>query len=209
MSSLDKELLKAAGLRGRDIAPILGRNLQAIYTGLSARRTYFKPGEIALFIHELIRRDSAHIGSLVEFVEAKYSPQDCDLILPERVSRSQLMRAAEGSGLIVMGFNGNIEHLNRAASFAKVFLWALKAHRVALLTQHQWVQNFVSQAIKPQDSCRYVVSPSYTYPLPFALLVQARSQRVFFFGRLSVGEGDPGNAAQLWGYVHALLGGAF
>ena len=206
MSTRDRNLLKAAGLKIPDVTVALSCSRGAIYTGLSQPKHYFTASKTIWLLSEVIRRDSPQLPTLLEFIETTYTTAESDLILPEHVGRSQLKCVARLASRIVVGFDGNINDLTPASLFAKVLadLLTERSDIVKVLVAQEWAQGCMEQ----KQLCPphlIVVASAHTYLLPFVLLLRQRRSRVFFFGRYAPSEAHEELAVRLSKYVESVL----
>lgn len=190
---LDKQLLEIAGLKAPDVAKLLDRSTQAIYQGVSSKQRYFHMREVVPIVNSLIASDSPRLDSLYAFIEANYPPNECDLILPDRISLQQFAHAAEDCERLIFGFNGNIDHILTKSLFVRAFTLAYNQHlaKLSVVTGQTWLQECLADQYKLAASYLCVVSNEYKNPLSFVLIKGGkRPLRVFYFGQRALAEAD-------------------
>jgi hypothetical protein len=202
MSNRDRELLAAAGLSIPEACRLFERSPQAVYQGLSQQeRPYFSRDQAMALLHDAKQNDSPRIEGLIKFIEANYKQSESELILPGPLSFQQLTRATDKAERVILTCNGNLDHLQPTATFAKVLTALLGARRdrLDMLMPGDWVRGYVQQNLKLTLPNRIPAPREELAYLPcFLLTAIDSSHRAFIFGRLSAEELAPTEAMKIW-----------
>jgi hypothetical protein len=200
MSKRDRGLLEAAGLTIADATTLFQRKRQALYQGLSHSRDYFSARDAMVVLHDAKRRD--RVEEVAKFIEAKYPLAETKLILLDKVAHEQVNRVINDADQIILVFNGNVDHLSSAATFAQILINLLNSHRGILdfIVPGEWVRNYIEEKLKLKlpNRLQVIEEDEVAYLPSFILLRKQGSVRAFFFGRQLAEEIPLTDADRLW-----------
>ncbi|HEY4473756.1 MAG TPA: hypothetical protein VI957_01170 [Candidatus Paceibacterota bacterium] len=214
MSERDRELLRSTGLEVAEVAAMIGRSRQALYTGFSKKKSYFNFAQAGSLILLLKATGKApeRIRAVEDCIEKVFPPEESEIVIPRFRNHRRLVERAKKATSVAFGFNPDfcgINHLNPDSEFVRGISGVLEHHpKGAFITNQDWMRKCVEQ-VQPgiARSVDFVVSDKFDYPFAFAHFTH-RNDSVhgissFLFGLDGPGDLDPYDSGNLDSYLRS------